>query len=201
MAKSFLHNSILAIVLILVAVSFTCSAKASSQKGISPSGKQLAMSLMQKAKLAVVSGNLKQAESLWKQAKSIDSSLTALAWLNSCSIMPKEYLFADDEAIFAEKLRKMPYSNAKVELDKRLFFNPNNNKLRMLFLELAESNLDGLEVARHRKILGLQPVNIKNVTTKFKFILTVLVSILIICELKIIFGSNTNKAPMLETNI
>ena len=140
MIKSIIHNVFIIITLLLVALSFNFSVNAAS-KNNKIDKKQIAASLIIKAKKALISGNSKLAQNYWQQAKSIDSSLSKPAWLNQEATKAfskkNDNLYLTEEK-FVESLKTMPYEKAKIELDKKLLFNPNNTKLRLVYLELAE---------------------------------------------------------------
>ena len=81
MIKSIIHNVFIIITLLLVALSFNFSVNAAS-KNNKIDKKQIAASLIIKAKKALISGNSKLAQNYWQQAKSIDPSLSKPDWLN-----------------------------------------------------------------------------------------------------------------------
>lgn len=187
MLKSFFHNALICIVLILVAICFTFSANAASKEMPNNSRKQISAELIKKAKAASTSGNFKLAENYWLQAKSIDPTLTKPTWFDKKSYpVQKKTIQAFDENKFVEELQKMPYAKAKIELDKRLVFNPNNSKLRVAYLDLAEANGDEKEAARHRSILGIPTPTQNHFWLYFKYFLIILIAGLIIYELVVI---------------
>ncbi len=187
MLKSFFHNALICFVLIMAAICFTFSANAASKDAQTSSRKQISAELIQKAKAASSAGNFKLAESYWLQAKSIEPSLTRPAWFDKKSYsLPKKNNQSFDESQFIENLKKMPYAKAKIELDKRLVFNPNNSKLRVAYLDLAEANGDEKEAARHRAILGIPAPTQNHFWLYFKYFLILVIAGLIIFELVVI---------------
>lgn len=193
MIKSIIHNIFIIITLLLVALSFNFSVNAAS-KNNEIDKKQIAVSLIVKAKNALISGNSKLAQNYWQQAKSIDPSLSKPAWLDQKAIKAfskKNDIYLTEEK-FVELLKTMPYEKAKIELDKKLLFNPNNTKLRLVYLELAEKNKDEIEIKRHRELLGIKEQKSFNYANAFKYLLIVIVICLIIYELKTIFRTTNH---------
>ena len=194
MIKSIIHNVFIIITLLLVALSFNFSVNAAN-KNNKIDKKQIAASLIIKAKKALISGNSKLAQNYWQQAKSIDPSLSKPAWLNQEATKTfsqkndKPYLTEEE---FVELLKNMPYEKAKIELDKKLLFNPNNTKLRLVYLELAEKNKDEIETKRHRELLGIKEQKSFNYANAFKYLLVVIVICLIIYELITIFRTTNH---------
>lgn len=187
MLRSFFHNALICIALALVAVCFTFSANAASKDAQNNNRRQISAELIQKAKAASAAGNFKLAESYWLQAKSIEPSLSKPAWFDKKSYpVQKKSVQSFDENKFIEELQKMPYAKAKIELDKRLVFNPNNSKLRVTYLDLAEANGDEKEAARHRSILGIPAPTPNYFWLYFKYFLIILIAVLIIYELIVI---------------
>ncbi len=193
MIKSIIHNIFIIITLLLVALSFNFSVNAAS-KNNEIDKKQIAVSLIVKAKNALISGNSKLAQNYWQQAKSIDPSLSKPAWLDQKAIKAfskKNDIYLTEEK-FVELLKTMPYEKAKIELDKKLLFNPNNTKLRLVYLELAEKNNDEIETKRHRELLGIKEQKSFNYANAFKYLLIVIVICLIIYELITIFRTTNH---------
>ena len=148
--------------------------------------KDIAFTLMQKAKKAMISGNPKQAESYWQQANSIDSTQTKPMWIKKDihSLYPNNRSeIVIEESKFIEQLKNMPYELAKIELDKKLLANPNNTKLRLVYLELSEKNGDEIEANRHRSLLGMKPIQQPNNGVWVKYILVLIILGLIIYEI------------------
>ena len=185
--KNAAHYSLMLIILLFSFFYFTILGHAAAQNKREPSKKQLASSLMQKAKKSMLSGNTKQAEVYWHQANSIDSTQTKPIWIKKDirSLYPNnrpEKII--EESQFIEQLKNMPYELAKIELDKKPLANPNNVKLRLVYLELAEKNDDEIEANQHRSLLGLEPIQSKNSSSLWvKYLLVIIVLALIIYEI------------------
>ena len=177
---------------VLILFIFFCSffsisylAQAAPQKKIEITKKDIAFTLMQKAKKAMISGNPKQAESYWQQANSIDSTQTKPMWIKKDihSLYPNNRSeIVLEESKFIEQLKNMPYELAKIELDKKLLANPNNTNLRLVYLELSEKNGDEIEANRHRSLLGMKPIHQPNNGVWVKYIL-VLINISLVSSL------------------
>lgn len=94
-----------------------------------------------------------------------------------------------EEKKFIELLKNMPYEKAKIELDKRLMFNPDNSKLRLVYLELAQKNNDIDEVKRHSNLLGIKQSEPISYELIFKYIFVFILLALIIFEIISIYKS------------
>ena len=81
----------------------------------------------------------------------------------------------------------MPYEKAKIELDKRLLFSPNNTKLRLVYLDLARKNNDEIEIERQSKLLGIKQPQTFDYKLLFKYILAIAITLLILYEIIKIF--------------
>ena len=147
---------------------------------------------MQKAKKAILSGNYKKAEKYWQQANSLDPNQTRPIWLKKESTfsLDNNTLPVLEEKKFIELLNNMPYEKAKIELDKRLMFNPNNSKLRLVYLELAQKNNDTQEIERHSNILGIKQPEPFNYGIIFKYIFVIILLGLIIFEIISIYKTS-----------
>ena len=108
-----------------------------------------------------------------------------------------------DEKRFVELLHEMPYEKAKIELDKKLLSNPDNVKLRAVYLELAEKNNDKQEADLHRSLLGIKPKLEPESQLKFwlKTLLILVVISLIIFEVVSIYKTANKNNPPLPSNI
>ena len=189
MKKDLFHYLFIFFTILLVAFSLNFSANASSNKN-NINKKQIVSSLLSKARNALISGNSKMAENYWQQAKGIDSSIKKPAWLEKDAYknITKDDNIYTDEAKFIKLLYEMPYEKAKIELDKKLLFNPNNRKLRLVYLDLAEKNKDFEESESHRKLLGIEsPKPPFNYGDWLKYFLVFILLGLIIYELVRIF--------------
>lgn len=201
--KNATHYSLLLIVLLFSIFYFTILGHATAQNKKEPSKKQLASSLMLKSKKALLSGNTKLAENYWKQANALAPEMTKPLWLKNDSNINLYYQRQQDKVLeekkFIQLLHEMPYEKARIELDKKLLSNPNNTKLRMVYIDLAEKNNDTQEANRHRSILGIKTNTQSESNFKFwlKTILAVIVISLIIIELTIIYTTTKkNNAPI-----
>lgn len=201
MKKSILHNTIIIFTLLLVALCFNFSVKASNLQ-VDTNKKQITSSLVLKSKNAIIAGNPKMAESYLEQAKSIDPTLNAPEYFKNDtvkeSIIERNDVQSSDE--FFDKVQSMPYDKAKIELDKRLLFNPNNSKIRLVYLELAEKNNDESEANIHRSFLGIQKPKFHDIDLMLKYFLIALVSILIIYEIISIFKPVKVNNQQVQTN-
>lgn len=189
MKKDFFHYLFIFFTVLLVAFSLNFSANASSNKN-DINKKQIISSLLLKAKNALISGDYKMAENYWQQVKGIDSSMKKPAWLekNAYKNTNKDDNIYTDEAKFIKLLYEMPYEKAKIELDKKLLFNPNNRNLRLVYLDLAEKNKDLEESESHRKLLGIEsPKPSFNYVDWLKYFLIIILLGLIIYEVVRIF--------------
>lgn len=184
MAKILIHNLLIVTALSMVAICFTFSANATSEDTTGLARRQICSSLVNKAKSATFSGNSKLAEKFWLQAKSMDPSMKKPSWLASTTQQEN-----CNENKFESELRNMPYGSAKTKLDKKLVFAPCNDKLRLVYFELAKANKDKLEAEHHRLILGLHKQDKNNYWNFLKYLLSILISTLIIREIKTILKS------------
>ena len=199
--KNVAHYSLMLIIFLFSFFYFTILGHAATQSKKEPSQKQIATSLMQKAKRALLSGNTKLAENYWKQANAIDPAQSKPLWLNKDST--NEYYYKRhqnkvlEESKFIQLLHEMPYEKAKIELDKKLLSNPDNAKLRAVYLELAEKNNDLQEADRHRSLLGIKPKVEPESNLKFwlKILLVFVVISLIIFELATIYKTTNKPTP------
>lgn len=185
------HNALIIVVLLFSFYYFTFLAHAASPNKIENSKKQIIVSLIQKAKKALLSGNYKEAEKYWKQVNSIDPKQTRPSWLkknNSFSPTINNIVVLEEKK-FIELLKNMPYEKAKIELDKRLMFNPDNSKLRLVYLELAQKNNDIDEVKRHSNLLGIKQSEPISYELIFKYIFVFILLALIIFEIISIYKS------------
>ena len=200
--KNAAHYSLMLIILLFSFFYFTILGHAAAQNKKEPSQKQMAASLMQKAKRALLSGNTKLAENYWKQANALDPKQSKPLWLqnnpNNEFFYKRQQNKVLEESKFIQLLHEMSYEKAKIELDKKLLANPNNIKLRMVYLELAEKNNDTQEAERHRSILGIKPKAEPESNLKFwlKILLVIVVISLIIFELATIYKTaNKQNSP------
>ncbi len=187
------HNTLILVVLLFSFYYFTFLAQAATPNRIENSKKQMAVSLMQKAKKAILSGNYKQAEKYWHQANSLDPNQPRPIWLkkeNAFSLNTNNNLPVMEEKKFIELLNNMPYEKAKIELDKRLMFNPDNSKLRLVYLELAQKNKDTYEIERHSALLGIKQPEPFNYGIIFKYIFVIILLGLIIFEIISIYKTS-----------
>ena len=204
--KNAEHYSLMLIILLFSFFYFTFLGHATAQNK-EPSKKQLASSLMQKAKKALLSGNTKLAENYWKQASALAPEMPKPLWLNNDTNRDYYYKRHQDKVLeekqFIQLLHEMPYAKARIELDKKLLSNPNNIKLRMVYLELAEKNNDNQEADRHRSILGIKTQSQSESDLKFwlKSILAVIVISLIIFELTTIYKTAKKTNSQQPSNI
>ncbi len=198
MKNSFLHNIVIFATLLLVALCFNFSVNASSKEEINK--QQVSSSLIIKSKNAILAGNPKMAENYLDQAKSIDPTLSNTEYFtNENSDIPSDIILRTENDFF-NTIKKMPYDKAKIELDKKLLFNPNNSKLRLVYLELAEKNNDEAEADIHRNFLGIKKANVYNIDLGLKYFLIVIVSCLIIYEVIVIFRPLPKSEQPLPTN-
>ncbi len=147
---------------------------------------QIIASLMQKAKKAMLSGNKKQADIYWQQINSLDPQRAKPIWLSkniSNQNKPESQLTILEEKQFIKLMNELPYEKAKIELDKRLFFSPNNNKLRLLYIELAKKNNDKEELEKHSNLLGIKQPKPFDYKLLFKYVLIIVIILLIIYEI------------------
>ena len=199
--KNAAHYSLMLIILLFSFFYFTILGHAAAQNKREPSKKQLASSLMQKAKKALLSGNTKLAENYWKQANALDPKQSKPLWLQNNStnefFYKKQQNQVLEESKFIQLLHEMSYEKAKIELDKKLLSNPNNVKLRMVYLELAEKNNDTQEAERHRSLLGIKPKVEPESNLKFwlKILLVFVVISLIVFELATIYKTTNKQTP------
>ena len=206
MKKTAFPYSLMLIVLIFSFFYFTFLAHAAAQNKKDTSKKQIAASLMQKAKKALLSGNPKLAENYWKQASSLDPNNIKPLWLNPNA--SKTYYKRNQDKVLEEKkfvqlLYEMPYEKAKIELDKKLLSNPDNAKLRAVYLNLAELNNDKQEADLHRSLLGIKPELKQESKLKFwlKTLLIIIVISLIIFEVISIYKTTKKNNSPLPSNI
>ncbi len=200
------HYSLMLLILFFSFFYFTFLAHAASQNKKDTSKKQIAASLMQKAKKALLSGNPKLAENYWKQANSLDPSSAKPLWLDknvNSEYYKRNQVMILDEKRFVELLHEMPYEKAKIELDKKLLSNPDNVKLRAVYLELAEKNNDKQEADLHRSLLGIKPKLEPESQLKFwlKTLLILVIISLIIFEVVSIYKTAKKNNPPLPSNI
>ena len=204
--KNAAHYSLMLIILLFSFFYFTILGHAAAQNKREPSKKQLASSLMQKAKKALLSGNTKLAENYWKQANALDPKQSKPLWLQNNStnefFYKKQQNQVLEESKFIQLLHEMSYEKAKIELDKKLLSNPNNVKLRMVYLELAEKNNDIQEAERHRSLLGIKPKVEPESNLKFwlKILLVFVVISLIVFELATIYKTTNKQTPPAPKN-
>ena len=188
MKNIFFHKSLLLFILVFSFSIFSTFIQAAPQN-TDNSKKQIVVSLRQKAKKALLSGNKKQADVYWQQANSVDSQNNKPIWLqkginNSNNANQLAIL---DEKKFIQLLIEMPYEKAKIELDKRLLFSPNNTKLRLVYLDLARKNNDEIEIERQSKLLGIKQPQTFDYKLLFKYILAIAITLLILYEILKIF--------------
>ena len=184
------HNALIIVVLLFSFYYFTFLAHAASPNKIENSKKQIVVSLIQKAKKSLLSGNYKEAEKYWKQANSLDPNQTRPSWLKKDkSFSSTNNIVVLEEKKFIELLQNMPYEKAKIELDKRLMFNPDNSKLRLVYLELAQKNNDIDEIKRHSNLLGIKQPEPIRYELIFKYIFVLILLGLIIFEIISIYKS------------
>ena len=188
MKNIFFHKSLLLFIIVFSFSIFSTFIQAAPQN-TDNSKKQIVVSLRQKAKKALLSGNKKQADVYWQQANSVDSQNNKPIWLqkginNSNNANQLAIL---DEKKFIQLLIEMPYEKAKIELDKRLLFSPNNTKLRLVYLDLARKNNDEIEIERQSKLLGIKQPQTFDYKLLFKYILAIAITLLILYEIIKIF--------------
>ena len=188
MKNIFFHKSLLLFIIVFSFSIFSTFIQAAPQN-TDNSKKQIVVSLRQKAKKALLSGNKKQADVYWQQANSVDSQNNKPIWLqkginNSNNANQLAIL---DEKKFIQLLIEMPYEKAKIELDKRLLFSPNNTKLRLVYLDLARKNNDEIEIERQSKLLGIKQPQTFDYKLLFKYILAIAITLLSLYEIIKIF--------------
>lgn len=205
--KNAAHYSLMLIILLFSFFYFTFLGHAATQNKKETSQKQLASSLIQRAKKALLSGNTKLAENYWKQANALDPKQSKPLWLQNNSnnefFYKRQQIQVLEESKFVQLLHEMPYEKARIELDKKLLSNPNNAKLRMVYIELAEKNNDVMEAERHRSLLGMKPKTEPNSSLKFwlKILLVIVIISLIIFELATIYKTTNKNNPLPPSNI
>ena len=195
MKNSIFHKSLLFLILIL-SFSFFLTIIQAAPQNTENSKKQIVVSLRQKAKKALLSGNKKQADIYWQQANSLESQKSKPVWLQkgiTNSNNSNNQLPILEEKKFIKLLNEMPYEKAKIELDKRLVFSPNNTKLRLVYLELAQKNNDEIEIERHSKLLGIKQPKTFNYKLLFKYFLAIVITLLIFYEIIKMFRTSKNK--------
>lgn len=189
--SNIFHNIIIFITLLLVAFCFNFSVNASNTTQ-NTAKEQLTSSLIIKSQKAIIAGNSKMAESYLDQAKSIDPTLQEpnlfKESLNNTTNCSNDIEYKDENEFF-EEIKIMPYNKAKIELDKKLLFNPSNSKLRLIYLELAEKNNDKDEASIQRNILGINQTRVYDADLILKYSLIIIVSLLILYEIISIFKS------------
>ena len=207
MNKAAFHYSFMLIILLFAFFYFTFLGHAKAQNQKEQIKKQISDSLIQKAKKALLSGNTKQAEIYRKQIKSLGLDQSQPIWLKKDA--NNDFLYKSrqnkviDEKEFIRLLYEMPYEKAKIELDKKLLTNPNNTKLRLIYLDLAEKNNDSLEAERHRSLLGIKqekPTE-SNFKTWLKYLLVIVIISLIIFEVVSIYKTTQKQSPQIPSNI
>lgn len=203
MKKFFFHNFLVILVVFLSVIIFnfsTVDAK-NGKRNLTLDKEKLSSTLVLQAKNAVVAGNIKLAESYWQRARAMDPSLPEPNWLIPDYKENTEKLPVIDEIAFVAELKKNSYEKAKSDLDKRLSSNPDNNNLRLVYMEIAEANDDKVEANRQREILGLQPTNTNQGWLVYaKYVLILTIAGLIIAEIIIILKTS-KKEPKLPPHI
>ncbi len=100
-------------------------------------------------------GDMGNAELFWMHARELRPSLPRPSWLDR---KPETVVFKTPptESELLDRVASLPYEQAKFLLEERLQLNPGNEKVRQMFLELAQRNADHTEVTRHKSLLTLK---------------------------------------------
>jgi hypothetical protein len=126
--------------------------------------------LLHQGKEASLRGDQAQAVRLWKQALSLNPSLSRPPWLGPAALPPLNPTVPSEEEtarfvpsatassprdLFLEGLAEVPYDQAKAMLADWLRRHPQDARVRAYFLERAAAAGDRSEERRHRSVLGL----------------------------------------------
>ncbi len=114
--------------------------------------------LMILAQQARNAGDMANAELFWMHARELKPSLPRPAWLDRKPEPVPEPLPVSEDDLLA-RVASLPYEQAKMLLEERIEMDPGNEKVRRMFLELAQRNSDHTEVARHQSLLTLENSN------------------------------------------
>ncbi|KAF1081364.1 MAG: hypothetical protein GQF41_2170 [Candidatus Rifleibacterium amylolyticum] len=118
-------------------------------------------------------GDMNSAELFWIQARAYRPTLPRPAWLDQPPPRQVDYLPPPQDELLT-RIASMPYSEAKLLLEKKLESDPANAEVRRLYLELAEANSDSAEMTRHRSVLS------SDSTDLFKIVKYLLLTFLIL---------------------
>jgi hypothetical protein len=78
------------------------------------------------------------------------------AWLDRKPVFRPDPPTVSEEEML-DKIRVLPYEQAKILLEEMLKKNPSNARARSLYLEMAQNNADHVQVKRHASILEPSP--------------------------------------------
>ncbi len=112
--------------------------------------------LMIMAQKARDAGDMANAELFWMHARELRPSLPRPAWLDRKPVFNPDPPPVPEEEML-EKIKALPYEQAKILLEEMLKKNPSNADARALYLEMAQNNADHVQVKRHASILEPSP--------------------------------------------
>ncbi len=114
--------------------------------------------LMILAQQARNAGDMANAELFWMHARELRPSLPRPSWLDRRPEPISEQLPPAEDELLA-RIASLPYEQAKMLLEERLEREPGNEKVRRMFLELAQRSSDHAEIARHQSLLTIENSN------------------------------------------
>ena len=112
--------------------------------------------LMIMAQKARDAGDMANAELFWMHARELKPSLPRPAWLDRKPVFRPDPPTVSEEEML-DKIRVLPYEQAKILLEEMLKKNPSNARARSLYFEMAQNNDDHVQVKRHASVLVQSP--------------------------------------------
>ncbi|NLF96920.1 MAG: hypothetical protein GX569_09300, partial [Candidatus Riflebacteria bacterium] len=112
----------------------------------------------------------------WIQARAYRPTLPRPAWLDQPPPRQVDYLPPPQDELLT-RIANMPYSEAKLLLEKKLESDPANAEVRRLYLELAEANADSAEITRHRSVLSSESFDLVSVISYLLLMFLIIVFI------------------------
>lgn len=150
----FTIKGIIASISIILLFSFSISIDA-KELNTEIDNKTIINSLLLKANQSILSGNLIMSENYYLQAKTLDPNLISSIYSDD----ENDKLQTNIDNKFIKYIQNLPYDKAKLELDKKLFFYPNNLLLKLVYLKLARNNNDEKEISKLLELLDKKTNN------------------------------------------
>jgi len=123
--------------------------------------------LLQQAKNAQMAGNMPEAQRLWLQAHSLDTSLSKPAWVDQLPPPNQGIEDTGDATALLHKAAGLPYGEAKPLLEEWLRRFPLDVAIRNYYLARAKAAEDHRQTERHRAILETDPQADKGIWWKY----------------------------------